>query len=259
MTYCVAARLNEGMVFLSDSRTNAGMDQVSTFRKMEVFERAGDRLIVLLSAGNLAITQGVREVLNEDSDADTLWTVDSLAQAAELVGRAVRKVHARDGRAFADFGIEFNCSFILGGQIRGEACRLFNVYSAGNFIEAHSDCPYFQIGESKYGKPILDRVLGPETPIDDAVKCLLVSMDSTLRSNISVGMPLDLLAYHSGDLRTSRFVSIGDDDEYFASIRGRWSQLLREAFQALPAPDWTQAPSGRSRAIFERSIRSHDQ
>jgi len=259
MTYCVAVRLNEGMVFLSDSRTNAGMDQVSTFRKMSVFERVGDRLIVLMSAGNLAITQGVREVLDEATDADTLWTVEDMGDAAALVGRAVRRVHARDGQAFADFGIEFNCSFIIGGQIRGEHCRLFNVYAAGNFIEAHSDCPYFQIGEAKYGKPILDRVLGPDTPIDDATKCLLVSMDSTLRSNISVGMPLDLLAYRNGDLHASRFVSITEEDEYFASIRGRWSHLLREAFQALPAPDWANMPTGRSRPIYERSIRSHDQ
>jgi len=259
MTYCVAVRLTEGMVFLSDSRTNAGMDQVSVFRKMGVFERAGDRLIVLLSAGNLAITQSVRELLNEAPDTDTLWTVDSMAQAADVVGRAVRRVHERDGSAFKEFGIEFTCSFILGGQIRGEPCRLFNVYAAGNYIEAHSDCPYFQIGESKYGKPILDRVLGPATPIDDATKCLLVSMDSTLKSNISVGMPLDLLVYHSGDLRTTRFVSITEDDGYFASIRGRWSQLLREAFQALPAPDWAHMPIERSGIIFERSIRNHDQ
>lgn len=259
MTYCVAVRLTEGMVFLSDSRTNAGMDQVSTFRKMGVFERTGDRLIVLMSAGNLAITQSVRELLNDASDNGTLWTVDSMAEAADVVGRAVRRVHERDGRAFKEFGIEFTCGFILGGQIRGEPCRLFNVYAAGNFIEAHSDCPYFQIGESKYGKPILDRVLGPNTPIDDATKCLLVSMDSTLKSNISVGMPLDLLVYRSGDLRTTCFVSITEDDEYFASIRGRWSQLLREAFQALPAPDWANMPTEHSRVILERSIRNHDQ
>jgi len=259
MTYCVAARLNEGMVFLSDSRTNAGMDQVSTFRKMGVFERPGDRVIVLMSAGNLAITQGVREILNEADEAESLWSVDSMADAAALLGRAVRRVHDRDGKAFKDFGIDFTCSFILGGQIRGEHCRLFNVYAAGNFIEAHSECPYFQIGESKYGKPILDRVLQPGTPMDDATKCLLVSKDSTLKSNISVGMPLDLLVYHAGDLVTTRFLSITEDDEYFASIRGGWSQLLREAFQSLPPPDWKQIDTARSRSVFERSIRSHDQ
>jgi putative proteasome-type protease len=259
MTYCVAARLNEGMVFLSDSRTNAGMDQVSTFRKMGVFERPGDRLIVLMSAGNLAITQGVREILNDAAEVDSLWSVDSMADAAALLGRAVRRVHERDGKAFKDFGIDFTCSFILGGQIKGEQSRLFNVYAAGNFIEAHSECPYFQIGESKYGKPILDRVLEPATPLDDATKCLLVSMDSTLKSNISVGMPLDLLIYRTGDLATTRFVSITEEDEYFASIRGRWSQLLREAFQSLPPPDWANMATERSRPVFERSIRSHDQ
>jgi putative proteasome-type protease len=259
MTYCVATRLHEGIVFLSDSRTNAGMDQISTFRKMTVFERAGERVIVLMSAGNLAITQSVREMLTESSESDSLWSAETMSEAAAIVGAAVRKVYERDHKSLSDFGIDFNCSFLLGGQIQGESCRLFHVYSAGNFIEAGSDCPYFQIGESKYGKPILDRVIKPNTDLDEAAKCLLISMDSTLKSNISVGMPLDLLIYRTDDLRVAQFVSITDEDPYFAHIRSRWGELLREAFHELPQPDWTTMPTEGSRPVFERQIRTPDQ
>lgn len=259
MTYCVATRLNAGIVFLSDSRTNAGVDHISTYRKMTVFERAGDRVLVLMSAGNLAITQAVRQLLTEAGGDHSLWSVPTMSKAAGLVGDAIREVHRRDGASLQEFGIEFNCSFILGGQIKGEECRLFNVYSAGNFIEAHAENPYFQIGESKYGKPIIDRVVTPDTPLDVAAKCGLISMDSTLKSNISVGMPLDLLIYERDSLRVSRFVTIRADNAYFNQIRSMWGQQLRLAFDGLPDPDWSAMPAVESWPVFEEQIRSHDQ
>ena len=236
MTYCVGMRLNSGLVFLADSRSNAGVDQVSTVRKMTVFERRGDRVLVLMCAGNLAVTQAVTQLLSEPSRIDNLWTVTSVAKGAEVVGEAIREVHRRDGGSMQQFGLEFNCSFILGGQIAGEDCRLFNIYSAGNLIEAHAESPYFQIGEFKYGKPILDRVVTPETPLDVAAKCALISMDSTIRSNLSVGPPLDLLCLKRDALRVLVHRSINADDEYFRMIRSSWGESLRHAFHALPNP-----------------------
>jgi putative proteasome-type protease len=159
-------------------------------------------------------------------------------EAATCVGDALREVHRRDGEAFKEFGLEFNAGLILGGQIAGEAPRLFTIYAAGNFIEASRDTPYFQVGESKYGKPILDRVIKPGTSLDEAAKCALISMDSTIRSNLSVGMPLDLLTYRSDSLRVTAHVSIGADDPYFAMIRTRWGEQLRRVFLELPNPDW---------------------
>ncbi|MEN9772605.1 MAG: hypothetical protein RJA58_1248 [Pseudomonadota bacterium] len=259
MTYCVAMRLNAGLVFLSDSRTNAGVDHVSTYRKMTVFERPGDRVMVLMSSGNLAVTQAVLLVLTEATGPETLWTVSSMARAAALVGEAIREVHRRDGASLSSFGIDFNCNFILGGQIQGEDCRLFNIYSAGNFIEAHAESPYFQIGEFKYGKPIIDRLIRPDTPLDVAAKCALISMDSTLRSNISVGLPLDLLLYTRDSLLVSRFVTITQDNHYYNLIRSNWGHQLRKVFDELPDPDWDQMPSSESWPVFEEQIRSRDQ
>ncbi|MFM2262711.1 MAG: hypothetical protein RI959_1387, partial [Pseudomonadota bacterium] len=200
MTYCVAIKLNAGLVFLSDSRTNAGLDQISTFRKMIVYEKPGDRFMCLLSAGNLSISQSIREILQteqlKDSDSGDLiniWNAKSMFDAARVLGSAVRHIHQRDGEALKRSGVDFNVSMIFGGQIQGEGMRLFQVYSAGNFIEATPETPFFQIGESKYGKPVLDRVITPLTPLDEAAKCALVSMDSTLKSNLSVGLPLDMV------------------------------------------------------------------
>jgi putative proteasome-type protease len=261
MTYCVALSVDEGLVFLSDTRTNAGVDHISTARKMSVFEQPGDRVLVLLAAGNLSLTQAVLRELSEPSDPHepTLWTVASMAEAAGVVGRAVRTVHQRDAQTLQQFGVEFNCSFILGGQIAPGASgdgtgdttggtprsmprpRLFMIYSAGNFIEASSVNPYFQIGESKYGKPIIDRVLTPATPLDEAAKCALVSMDSTLRSNLSVGLPLDLLVYERDALRVTRYVSIDQDNDYYGMIHRTWGDRLRQVFGEIPDPDWRLA------------------
>ena len=250
MTYCVAMRLNAGLVFLSDSRTNAGLDQISTFRKMTIYEREGDRVLVMLSAGNLAITQAVKQVLScetidgGDGKPITIWTAKSMFDVARIVGSAVRKVHARDADALKKHGIEFNCSLIIGGQIQGETLRLFNVYAAGNFVEAGIDgvC-YFQIGESKYGKPVIDRVVTPDTPLQEAAKCALISMDSTLKSNLSVGLPLDLLVYEADSLQATQLINIDESNAYFRMIRSSWGQRLRDVFDSIPDPSWDQAAS----------------
>jgi putative proteasome-type protease len=245
MTYCVAMLLDTGLVFLSDSRTNAGVDQISTFRKATVFQKPGERVLVLQSSGNLAITQTVISMLKEDIDLasgrPTLMNVPNLFEAARCVGHALRELHARDAGALKEFGVDFNAGLTLGGQIKGEPPRLFSIYAAGNFIEATTDTSYFQIGESKYGKPIIDRVLRRTSSLNEAVKCALVSMDSTIRSNLSVGLPLDLVIVKRDRFNVARHISIDADNEYFRGIRGRWSEALREAFVQLPDPDWLSA------------------
>ena len=245
MTYCVGIRLNAGLVFLSDSRTNAGLDQISTFRKMMVYERADDRFMVMLSAGNLSISQSVREILQVErlergpgEEPLTIWNAPSMFDAARVLGSAVRRVYEQDGPSLRAAGVDFNASMILGGQIRGEAMRMFLVYAAGNFIEATRETCFFQIGESKYGKPILDRVLTPTTPLDEAAKCALVSMDSTLKSNLTVGLPLDLLVYEEGSFRSDRVVCIDEHNPYFRMIRSTWGQRLREVFEGIEDPRW---------------------
>ena len=253
MTYCVAIKLNAGLVFLSDSRTNAGLDQISSFRKMMIYEKTGDRFMVLLSAGNLSISQSVREILQttqikdrDDAEGITIWNAKSMFDAARVLGAAVRHVHDRDGAALKRSGVDFNVSLVFGGQIRGEGMRLFQVYSAGNFIEATSETPYFQVGESKYGKPVLDRVLTPDTPLDEAAKCALVSMDSTLKSNLSVGLPLDLVVYEADRFATDKVICIDENNPYFRMLHNNWGQKLREVFDSIEDPAWnggsTQAP-----------------
>src|SRR5688572_7879961 len=238
MTYCIGVQVDEGLVFLSDSRTNAGVDHISTFRKMMFFEIPGERAIVLLSAGNLAISQSVTGLLRErvKTAKASVITARGMSDAARLVGDAVRDVHTRDADALKQHGIEFNPTFIIGGQVSGEPPRLFHVYSAGNFIETTADTRYFQIGESKYGKPIIDRVVKAETPLAAAAKCALISMDSTIRSNLSVGLPLDLAIVRRDALQVSLHRNIGADDSYFKVIRDGWSESLRNAFHALPDP-----------------------
>jgi putative proteasome-type protease len=245
MTYCVGIRLDAGLVFLSDSRTNAGLDQISTYRKMMIYEKADDRFMVMLSAGNLSISQSVREILQvEKVDRGpheaplTIWNAETMFDATRVLGSAVRRVYEQDGPSLKASGIDFNASMIFGGQIKGEAMRLFLVYSAGNFIEATRETCFFQIGESKYGKPILDRVLTPATPLDEAAKCALVSMDSTLKSNLTVGLPLDLLVYHAGRYGTDELACIDEHNPYFRMIRGTWGQRLREVFESIDDPRW---------------------
>ena len=248
MTYCVGIKLNAGLVFLSDSRTNAGVDNISTFRKMIVYERPGDRFMVLLSAGNLSISQSVREILQVEKlkeegqkEALTIWNATSMFDAARVLGTAVRHVYDRDAESLKNSGVDFNVSLIFGGQIRGEGMRLFQVYSAGNFIEATSETQYFQIGESKYGKPVLDRVITPDTPLDEAAKCALVSMDSTMKSNLSVGPPLDLVVYEVDTFKTEKIVSLDQQNPYYRMLHSSWGQKLREVFDSLEDPVWDDA------------------
>lgn len=245
MTYCVAVKLKAGMVFLSDSRTNAGLDQISTYRKMIVYEKPGERFMCLLSAGNLSVSQSVREILqveqlddHEGGEPITIWNARSMFDAARVLGSAVRHVWQRDGEALKRAGVDFNVSMIFGGQIRGEGMRLFQVYAAGNFIEATAETPFFQVGESKYGKPVLDRVINPDTPLDEAAKCALVSMDSTLKSNLSVGLPLDMVVYEADALKTDKIVCIDENNPYFRMVRNSWGQRLREVFDGIEDPTW---------------------
>jgi putative proteasome-type protease len=245
MTYCVAVKTRAGLVFLSDSRTNAGLDQISTFRKMIVYEKTGDRFMTLLSAGNLSISQSVREVLQIEKLVEpgqdeplTIWNAKSMFDATRVLGAAVRRVYERDAAALRASGVEFNVSMIFGGQIGGEGMRLFQVYSPGNFIEATDETPYFQIGESKYGKPVLDRVITPNTPLDEAAKCALVSMDSTLKSNLSVGLPLDMVVYQAGSLQTDRVMCIDEHNPYFKMLRSSWGDKLRQMFDSIEDPMW---------------------
>ncbi len=234
MTYCVGLRLDRGIVFASDTRTNAGFDNVATFSKMHVWERVGDRVIVLMSAGNLAFTQSVVTLLNEKVDLGpeehSLVTASTMFQSARLVGETVRELRRNEKELIDESPSLFNASFILGGQIGGEPPRLFQIYQEGNFIEATKDTAFLQIGEHKYGKPILDRVAKPDMRMGVAAKLILISFDSTLRSNLSVGLPIDLLIYRKDELKVGEQRRINDKDPYFRKISTGWSQALREAF-----------------------------
>jgi len=241
MTYCVGLCLKDGLVFLSDTRTNAGVDQIGTFRKMTLFQKSKDRFFTLMSAGNLAITQAVKEILLQGQlfNGNNLWNVENAHDAAVVVGDAIKQVYERDHESLEKAGIDFNCNLIFGGQVKGERPRLFSIYSAGNFIEATPETCYFQIGESKYGKPILDRVLSFDTPLNLATKCALISMDSTLNSNISVGLPLDLLVYEKNSLQASKLVTIDESNPYFQMSHQHWGERLRKAFNSIAEPSWS--------------------
>ena len=242
MTYCVGVMLDQGMVFASDSRTNAGVDNFAKFCKMTVFERRGDRVIVLLSSGNLAGTQAVIGVLNQrcaaGDAAPNLWGAQTMFDVAMLVADAMRDIERRDGQYLEQNEIGFNASFIVGGQIRGEPLRLFRIYAEGNFIEAGIDTPYFQTGETKYGKPIIDRVVTRSTPLADAAKCVLVSFDSTMRSNLSVGMPIDLICYERDSLEVTMRRRFEEGDTYFTALSNEWSEGTRRVFRHLPDLNW---------------------
>ncbi|EFH10268.1 peptidase [Pseudoroseomonas cervicalis] len=242
MTYCVGLWLEQGLVMLSDTRTNAGVDNISIFSKMYTATVPGERMLCMLAAGNLAITQAVWNRLAEglmlEGERHTLLTVPSMFRAAQLVGAAIRAVYEMDGAMLKAQGVGFDVSIMLGGQIAGGPVRLYLVYAAGNFIEATPDTPFLQIGEHKYGKPILDRALTHQTGLEDGVKLTLVSMDSTLRSNLTVGLPLDLLVYEAGTQQIRLQRRITEEDPYFRTLREDWSSALREAYRRMPAPDW---------------------
>jgi putative proteasome-type protease len=242
MTYCIGVLLKEGMVLASDSRTHAGVDNFATFCKMTVFERAGDRVIVLLSSGNLAGTQAVVSILKQRGDsqdaAPNIWSVRTMFDVAVVVSDAVRDVGRRDGKHLEDSNLTFNASFIIGGQIKGEPLRLFRTFAEGNFIEAGADTPFFQTGEAKYGKPIIDPVITPSTSLTDATKCVLVSFDSTMRSNLSVGMPIDLVCYERDSLKLEMRRRFDQGDSYFTALSEEWSEGVRGVFKQLPALKW---------------------
>ncbi len=248
MTYCVALHLRGGLVMLADTRTNAGVDNISTFRKLTVIETPGERVIGIMTAGNLALSQAIVNmvteqgvVMEEGSPLETLHNVSSMVRAAQLMGRAVREVYKIDGPSLEAQSESFSVSILLGGQIGQGQLRLFQIYSAGNYIEATEDTPYLQIGEHKYGKPIIDRAATFDTDVTDGIKLALISMDSTMRSNLSVGMPIDLMVYRRDALKVSMVRRIKDDDAYFKGLRQAWSDALTKAYQTIPAPDWLKS------------------
>ena len=246
MTYCVAAVIDQGIVFASDSRTNAGVDQLGIFSKMTVIESPDERVIVLLCAGNLAATQSVVSLLklrmkNDDGAINPLGLLGlrSLYDVATLVGDTIREVDSRDGAVLTQQNIDPGCTFIVGGQINGKAQRLFLIYPQGNFIESSRDTNFFQIGETKYGKPIIDRVVNYETSLKDVAKCLLVSFNSTMRSNLSVGPPIELLAYEKDAMRVTLRQRFTENDPYFSEIGRFWSSGLRRIFVEAPDVPWS--------------------
>jgi putative proteasome-type protease len=242
MTYCVGILLKDGLVVASDSRTNAGVDNFSTFCKMTVFERSDDRVIILLSSGSLAGTQAVIGLLKQRNDLSdgtpNLWTAHTMFDVMLVVSDAVRDVERRDAPFLEGGAVSFNASFIVAGQLKGEPPRLFRTYAEGNFIEAGEDTPFLQTGEDKYGKPIIDRVITCGTSLAEATKCVLVSFDSTMRSNLSVGMPIDLICYERDSLDIRMRRRFNEGDPYFASLSKEWSDGVRKVFRELPELDW---------------------
>ena len=242
MTYCLAMKLNSGMVFMSDSRTNAGVDNVGRFEKTRIFEKAGDRVIVALSAGNLSVTQNALGMLEYKSRREPnkpgTWNAESMFEIAGLLGDSMRECQRRDGDYMRQNNIDASASLIVGGQIKGEPPRLFMIYTEGNFIESSRETNYFQIGEIKYGKPIIDRVLTPQATLRDAVKCALISFDSTMRSNISVGPPIDVVIYEHDALTIGLQQRLDEDDPYLKEVRHAWSDGLRQLYIGMPSPPW---------------------
>ncbi|MDD3518646.1 MAG: proteasome-type protease [Chromatiales bacterium] len=250
MTYCVAIALDEGLVFASDSRTNAGVDQVSTYSKMHSFEVEGERLFVLLTAGNLATSQAVINRLKRDLDdgaEESLATARHMSEAAEYLGRLNREEQEKHQEALTKAGFTPDASFILGGQIDDEEPAVFMIYPQGNFITTSPHTPFLQIGESKYGKPILDRILMPSTSLADAARCALVSMDSTMRSNVTVGPPIEMLVYRKDSFAQDHYLCLEADHPYLLELKRAWDEKIREAFCELPAFAWEAAQSGRRR------------
>ncbi len=244
MSYCLSARLNSGMVFASDSRTNAGVDQISSYSKMHVFDGFNDRLFVLLSVGNLGTTQAVinfllRDLENPQAERN-LRKVDYMFDAAQYVGDLSCQVQERHGSAMQQSKVNLEASFILGGQIEGKPHETFLIYPEGNYISASPTQPYLQVGETKYGKPILDRIVTPDTSLEDAARCALVSLDSTMRSNLSVGPPVELCVYVKDSLEISQYVSLDIESPFYQSLQASWKDGLKKAFDELPRFEWEE-------------------
>lgn len=248
MTYCVGILVQDGLVMIADTRTNAGLDNISTFRKLHVFEKPGERSLILASSGNLSVTQSVVSLLSEGltnpetGEIETLMEAPSLFAAAQLIGRVVRHVKQVDGPSLAQENLSFDVSFLFGGQILGNPLRLFMIYAAGNFIECGPDAPFLQIGEHKYGKPILDRAVNFTSDLYDALKIGLISIDSTMRSNLGVGLPIDLVVLRRGKVPAEVTHRIEPGEPYFHDLRERWSAALRAAHMAIPRPPYGPQP-----------------
>ena len=244
MTYCCGILVREGLVMMADTRTNAGLDNISTFRKLHVFRKQGDRIMAIASAGNLAVSQSVISILSEGlenpetGEVDTLMNAPTMFKAAQRIGSVIRQLNATEGKALQSEDINFDVSFLFGGQIKGSRMRLFMIYPAGNFIECTTDTPYLQIGEHKYGKPVLDRAMHYDVDLYDALKTSLISMDSTMRSNLGVGLPIDVLVVRNDACEADLNHRIEQDEPYFHDLRSRWSAALRAAHQNIPRPPY---------------------
>lgn len=244
MTYCCGILVRDGLVMIADTRTNAGLDNVSTFRKLHVYSEPGDRIMALASSGNLSLSQTVRSMLTEGIDnpetgeRETLMNAPTMFQAAQRIGRAIRTIQSLEGKALDDADVDHDVAFLFGGQVKGERLRLFMIYSAGNFIECTTDTPYLQIGEHKYGKPVLDRAISYDTDLYDGLKIGLISMDSTMRSNLAVGLPIDLLVVRRDSYNSEVNYRIEPGEPYFQDLRERWSTALRAAHIAIPRPPY---------------------
>jgi putative proteasome-type protease len=244
MTYCCGILVRDGHVMIADTRTNAGLDNVSTFRKLHVFTQPGERIMALASSGNLSLSQTVRATLTEGvenpetGERETLMNAPTMFQAAQRIGRAVRQIQTMEGKALEAAEVEHDVGFLFGGQIKGGPLRLYMIYSAGNFIECTTDTPYLQIGEHKYGKPVLDRAIGFETDLYDSLKIGLISMDSTMRSNLGVGLPIDILVARRDTCNFEVNYRIEPGEPYFQDLRERWSTALRAAHIAIPRPPY---------------------
>jgi len=244
MTYCCGILVRDGLVMIADTRTNAGLDNISTFRKLHVYIQPGERIMALTSSGNLSLSQTVRSMLAEGYDnpetgeRETLMNAPTVFQAAQRIGRTIRAIQSAEGKALEAAQIDHDVAFLFGGQIRGERLRLFMIYSAGNFIECTTDTPYLQIGEHKYGKPVLDRAIRYDTDVQDALKIGLISMDSTMRSNLGVGLPIDLLIVRRDTCDAQLNYRIEPGEPYFQDLRERWSKALRAAHMDIPRPPY---------------------
>jgi putative proteasome-type protease len=244
MTYCCGILVRDGLVMIADTRTNAGLDNVSTFRKLHVFTQPGERVLALASSGNLSLSQTVRSTLvegvenPETGEIETLMNAPTMFQAAQRIGKVVRNIQSIEGKALEAASVEHEVAFLLGGQIKGGRLRLFMIYSAGNFIECTTDTPYLQIGEHKYGKPVLDRAISFDTDLYDSLKIGLVSMDSTMRSNLGVGLPIDILVAKRDSCQADVNYRIEPGEPYFQDLRERWSSALRAAHMNIPRPPY---------------------
>ena len=254
MTYCVAIAAQDGLVFCSDSRTNAGPDILSTYSKMHVYNIDAERMIVLLSAGNLATTQAVIAQLDgdlEDADAESLGTCRKMVEVANYVSHVSREQQAAASDSTADADVDTSASFIVGGQISGGKPSIYMIYSAGNFISVSEETPYLQIGESKYGKPILDRILRDDTSLEDAARCALVSMDSTMRANATVGPPVEVLVYENDTYESDHYIKLAEEDSYLITLRRAWSEAIQAAFLNLPQFEWEKRTALPLHAVTE--------